>query len=234
VGGPYFLPVAGYVGALRDDSLANKTFFVFPNSTTDSLLYDYNLTVGDTIKGIISQFYSQDDTNRTVLTVDSVLIGSQYHKRWNFSQSVLGDSVFIIEGIGTSSGLIEPLYPWVTEWTDRHLICVKDSLQTYFISNYYSTVGCNLIVSIRNELNLRNSISIYPNPFSNETTIKADQEIKNSTILIIDSFGKQVKQINNITGREIKLHLENLSGGIYFLRFIQENGAIATFKLIII
>jgi hypothetical protein len=234
VGGPYFLPIPGYVGALRDDSLARKTFFVFPNSTIDSLLYDYNMTVGDTIKGIIAEYFNQIDTNRTVISVDSVLISTQYHKRWNFSQNEYGDSVYMIEGIGTSSGLLEPLYPWVTEFTKRHLICAKDSFQTYFISNHYSVIGCNLFVPVKNELNLRNSISIYPNPFSNETTLKADQEIKNSTILIIDSFGKHVKQINNITGREIKLHLDNLSGGIYFLLLIQEDGTITTLKLIII
>ena len=39
-----------YVGALRDDAISNKVFFVLPNATADSLLYDYNLNVGDTIK----------------------------------------------------------------------------------------------------------------------------------------------------------------------------------------
>lgn len=234
MGHPYYLPVPGYVGALKDDSSANKTYFVFPNSTTDSLLYDYNLTVGDTIKGIISQFFNQFDTNRAVLTVDSVLISGQYRKRWNFSQNELGDSIYIIEGIGTSSGLLEPLYPWELEWTDRHLICVKDSLQTYFTSNHNSKVGCNLIVSIPEVLNSGNSFSIFPNPFSNETTLKIDHDLKNATVTIINTFGQQVKQIKSFTGSEIKLYRENLSEGIYFLRLMQENKIITTCKLIII
>src|SRR5688572_15311832 len=34
-GGPPAPPAQGYVGALRDDSLSNKTFFRFPNANTD-------------------------------------------------------------------------------------------------------------------------------------------------------------------------------------------------------
>jgi Secretion system C-terminal sorting domain len=230
---PGYLPVPGYVGAVKDDSLTNKTFFVFPNSTTDSLLYDYNLAVGDTIKGIISQFYNQFNTNRTVLTVDSILISGQYRKRWNFSQNEYGDSIYIIEGIGTSSGLLEPLYPWNLEWTDRHLICVKDSLQTYFISNHNSTIGCNLLYTKIIELNFLNNFSIRPNPFSNEATLKTDQDLKNATVTITNIFGQQVKQTKNITGKEIKIHRGNLSGGIYFLQLMQENKIILSCKLII-
>jgi hypothetical protein len=230
---PSYLPVPGYAGALRDDSLANKTFFVFPNSTTDSLLYDYNLMVGDTIKGIISQYFNPYDTG-VVLTIDSVLISGQYRKRWNFSQDQEhGNSTFIIEGIGTSSGLLEPLYPYNLEWAVRYLICVKDSSRTYFTSNHYSKVGCNLIYTGTPELNLLNNFSILPNPFSNEAKLKTDQELKNATVTIINTLGQQIKQIKNITGKEIKIHRENLSGGIYFLQLTQENKILLSCKLII-
>ena len=233
MGQPDYLPMVGYRGALKDDSLANKTYFVFPNSTTDSLLYDYNLTVGDTIKGIISQFYNSFNKG-VVLSIDSVLINGLYRKRWNFSPDKEGNATFIIEGIGTNSGLLEPLYPWELEWTVRYLICVKDSSITYFNSNQYSKFGCDFFVAVRNESNLVNSFSIFPNPFSNETTLKIDQELKNATISIINTFGQQVKQISGFSGSEIKLHRENLSEGIYFLRLMQENNVISTCKLIVI
>lgn len=231
--GPSYLPVPGYVGALKDDSLSNKTFFVFPNSTTDSLLYDYNLAVGDTIKGIISQFYNPG-YNGVVLSVDSVLISGQYRKRWNFSQDDYSNSTFIIEGIGTNSGFLEPLYPYSLEWTHRYLICVKDSLQTYFTSNHNSTIGCNLLYTKTTELNLLNNFSIRPNPFSNEATLKTDQDLKNARITITNTLGQKVKQTNNITGKEIKIRRENLSGGIYFLQLTQENKIVLSCKLIII
>jgi len=232
IGGPGYLPVPGYVGALKDDSLANKTFFVFPNSTTDSLLYDYNLTVGDKIKGIIAQFFNPYDTG-VVLTIDSVLINGQYRKRWNFSEGDAGGPTFIIEGIGTSAGLLEPLYPYNLEWTTRYLICVKDSSQTYFASNHYSKIGCNSLYTRAHELNLLNKFSILPNPFSDEAILRTDQQLKNATATITNTFGQQIKQIKNITGKEIKIQRGNLSSGIYFLQLMQENKIILTAKLII-
>jgi hypothetical protein len=230
--GPAYLPVPGYVGALKDDPVANKAFFVFPNTTTDSLLYDYNLAVGDTVKGIISQFFNPY-YDRVILSVDSVLISGQYRKRWNFSQDDYGSSTFIIEGIGTNSGFLEPLYPFNLEWTHRYLICVRDSFQTYFASSHNSKIGCNLLYNVAPERNLPNNYSILPNPFSNEATLKTDREFKNATVTITNTFGQQVKQIKSITGKEIKIQRGNLSAGIYFLQLTQENKFILSCKLII-
>ena len=228
---PDFLPTPGYVGALKEDPTANKAFIVFPNSTTDSLLYDYNLVVGDTIKGIISQ--SNSNLTGVVLSVDSLLINNQYHKRWNFGQDYDGNPTFIIEGIGSNSGLLEPLYPFSLDYTDRYLICVKDSLQTYFSSNHNSPVGCNPIYTGAAELNLVNNFLILPNPFSNEATLRTDRDLKNATVTITNIYGQEVKQIKNINGKELKINRGNLSGGIYFLQLTQENKIIFTCKLII-
>jgi hypothetical protein len=69
---------SGYIGALRDDIIANKTFLVFQNKN-DTLLYDYNLKAGDTLKGVITF-----SCNNVILSVDSVLVNGQYRKRWNY------------------------------------------------------------------------------------------------------------------------------------------------------
>jgi len=63
------------MGALGDDSLANKSFFVFPDQNTDTLLFDYNLAVGDTIRG-----YLPANCTITINSVDSVLIGTSSGK----------------------------------------------------------------------------------------------------------------------------------------------------------
>ena len=231
---PLYLPSPGYVGALKDDSSANKAFFIFPNSTVDSLLYDYNLMVGDTMKGLISQYNSF--YNAIVLSVDSVLINNSYRKKWNFIQDpCTGISPYIIEGIGSSAGLPEPVSMcYDLDWTSRYLICVKDSSQTFFLSNHYSKVGCNPVYTGVNACKLLNKFSILPNPFSNEATLRTDQDLKNATITITNTFGQQIKQIKNIKGKEIMIHRENLSDGIYFLQLTQENKTILTCKLIII
>ncbi|HET6990891.1 MAG TPA: T9SS type A sorting domain-containing protein [Bacteroidia bacterium] len=227
-------PASGYVGALKDDSVANKTFFVFANTTTDSLLYDYNLVVGDTVRGQIGEASCYSICHLVVLSIDSVLINGQYRKKWHFAnEPINNDSSYFIEGVGSSSGLIEQLNTSQYDLTYRHLICVKDSSITYFASNAYSVVGCNLIYTGISESNVVNNFSISPNPFSNETTLKTDYELKNATLTITNVFGQEVKQIKNSTGKEIKLHRDNLPTGIYFIQLSENDKVIATNKIII-
>ncbi|NTW32940.1 MAG: T9SS type A sorting domain-containing protein [Bacteroidetes bacterium] len=223
-------PNSGYIGALRIDSLANKTFFVFPNTNTDSLLYDYNMIIGDTLKGITSQY--PDIFKLTVSSIDSVLINGQYRKRWNFINGN-NDSLFIIEAVGSSSGIIEPLWTYAVDFMHRNLICVKDSSNTLFVSEHYTAMGCNLIVSGTNEYNKKNNLSVFPNPFAIQTTLQTDIFLKDATMILYNSIGKQVKQIKNISGQTITLNRDNLANGIYFIRLIQDNKTFITDKLII-
>lgn len=83
------------------------------------------------------------------------------------------------------------------------------------------------------EFNLGNFISIYPNPFSIETIIKINKNIKDASLIIYNMFGQKEKEINNISGQEILLHRDNLTNGIYFIRLTQDNKNIVTDKIII-
>jgi hypothetical protein len=226
-------PASGYVGALKDDPQANKTFFVFPDSTIDSLLFDYNLRAGDTLHGVISHFFVYN-FDLVVLSADSVLINGQYRKRWNFDQ--IGHNIYpyIIEGIGSNFGLIEPVYSYAIDFTDRYLVCVKDSSVTYFVSDYNSAVGCELILNGTPEISITDKHSVFPNPFSIETTIKLNAHLMNGTLTIINSFGQQMIQTEGISGREIQFYRDNLPSGIYFLLIKDDNKIIASHKLVIV
>jgi hypothetical protein len=46
-------------------------------------------------------------------------------------------------------------------------------------------------------------------------------------------FGQEVKQVAGISGQTINLNRDNLPGGFYFARLIQNNKIIAGSKLII-
>jgi hypothetical protein len=64
------------MGALKEDSLNNKTYFVFPGFSNDSLFYDYNLNIGDTLKG-----YMNGGCNIIISSIDSVIVGSEFRKK---------------------------------------------------------------------------------------------------------------------------------------------------------
>ncbi|MEE9348590.1 MAG: FG-GAP-like repeat-containing protein [Flavobacteriaceae bacterium] len=71
--------------------------------------------------------------------------------------------------------------------------------------------------------NLISSISLYPNPTTNELTIKSQNSLENSIIAIFDIQGKKV--YNSFYNSD-KINVANLEQGIYFLRIIHENKTI--------
>jgi thiol-disulfide isomerase/thioredoxin len=84
----------------------------------------------------------------------------------------------------------------------------------------------------KNENN--NLIAIYPNPFSTQTILQANNPFNNATLAIYNSLGQQVKQIKNVYGKTIYLDRDNLSGGLYFLKLTQNDKILSTDKLVIV
>ena len=80
----------------------------------------------------------------------------------------------------------------------------------------------------------KNTISIYPNPFSEQTTLQSDKNLKNATLIIYNSYGQKLKQINNISDQTYILHRDNLARGLYYIRLTQDNNILMTDKLVII
>lgn len=99
--------------------------------------------------------------------------------------------------------------------------------ESIFIAKY----NCGL--QSVNEVEVNGSISIFPNPFSTQTTLQTDNFLDDGTLTVYNSFGQTVKQINNLSGQTIIFHRENLPSGIYFIRLMQDHKIIATDKLLI-
>jgi hypothetical protein len=76
-------------------------------------------------------------------------------------------------------------------------------------------------------------LKIYPNPFSLQTTLRTNASMKNSRLVIYNSFGRVVRQIENISGQEYTLDRENLLSGLYFISLVQDGEIIANDKLVI-
>ena len=78
-----------------------------------------------------------------------------------------------------------------------------------------------------------NTITIYPNPFSTQTTLQAYHLLHNATLTVDNCFGQTVKQIKNISGQTVILSRDNLATGLYFVHLTQNNQVIATKKILI-
>ncbi|MBK5284340.1 MAG: hypothetical protein JJE25_02970, partial [Bacteroidia bacterium] len=103
---PCGLPDWG-IRLIREDS--TKRIWIWDTfSMADTLLYDFNLSVGDTINTL----YSNDiGSPHIVQSIDSIFIGIDYRKIYYYGSNLGNDSCtqFLIEGIGTGAGLFSPL-----------------------------------------------------------------------------------------------------------------------------
>ena len=94
----------------------------------------------------------------------------------------------------------------------------------------------NMTTSINSHLQNDNSVKIYPNPFTNTTTIEFKlEEINNTSLSIIDVTGRMVENISQryFTAGENKINIDlsNLQNGIYFC-ILQTNHNLQVTKLI--
>lgn len=76
-------------------------------------------------------------------------------------------------------------------------------------------------------------VSVVPNPFNNATTLQVNDNLKDATLTIYNSYGQIVKQVNSISGNLISISRENLPSGLYFITLTEETKTIALEKLII-
>ena len=91
----------------------------------------------------------------------------------------------------------------------------------------------NLIKAGVQELNAGEKIAVYPNPFSFETVLKTEHVMKDATLIVYNSLGQAVMQMNDLNGKEITFHRDDLQSGIYFIQLRQGNRAISMDKLVI-
>jgi hypothetical protein len=218
--GPTYNYHGKYAGAFRQD-IVNKKVYLYKDGV-DTLAYDYNLNVGDTLPPTCLTFSLS--SRPYIRSIDSIIVDNQYRKRFWIN----GCNYALIEGIGSTFGAFE----WIVcpfEGYDN-LYCVKLDNQIAWTSS--NGTGCS-VTSISENSVVENKVIITQNPFSTMTTLIFSVNLKNSTLLIYDSSGKLVKQLKNISGNTITLHRDNLSSGIYFFRLNENDTIIAAEKIVI-
>ena len=77
------------------------------------------------------------------------------------------------------------------------------------------------------------NLSIYPNPFKDETTVDFGKEIKQASIRVVDVFGKLVEECRVTNTDKHILKRGNKASGIYFMEIEVEQQDKAIYKLIV-
>jgi hypothetical protein len=71
-----------------------------------------------------------------------------------------------------------------------------------------------------------NYLAVYPNPFSDFTTIRFAKELSSPHIIIVyDIVGSEIYRIENVTGKFLQINKNELGNGLFILTVIeQESG----------
>lgn len=202
-----------YVGSFRNDTLNKMVYFVPPLTPTETLLYDFNLYIGDTISTYLSSTFGID---WVVSNIDSVNLGGVYRKRFE-ANNCSPYPLYIIEGIGSTYGFLSPFicpapyYEYI-----YNLLCFTNNSTTVYPD---STTVCDIVSSI-NEFSLDHKPLVFPNPTSGILNIKTELNIYN--LSIINSMGQKIYRENNKSGNS-QIDITNLKQGIYLIQIL-ENG----------
>ncbi len=210
------------VAYLRDTLQQIREYNMFG----DTLLYEFNLSIGDTLR-------NTDFGYTTVDSIDSIPVSNYFRKR--FALSNQNCTHYLYEGIGNGAGFLE------------HLTCTNVSSDCYYTlycygfndTAWYPTLNAvspctipNYNIGISELRKQSNEIIISPNPFTTQTTINFGEEQKNTTIKITDLLGKEIKTFN-FTGRQFVIEKAQMKAGIYFVQTTDGQRNVMNGKIII-
>lgn len=202
-------PTNDYV---HEDSLG-KIYLYNSQYIEESLLFDYNMQVGDSI--LYGAEYFTVDSISEITTYDSITRRMFMLEGGIFSEY----GCYFIEGLGGPAGPIYypfPVFefgPWLKCWG-------------YFNSNINDC--WDFMTGLPNYTTNRIDISIYPNPVENILYISEISQIE--SLRITNLFGYECIKKNKITSNSI--NIENLAQGVYFVEINLSNKQIMKIKLI--
>lgn len=216
------------------------SFYPFNNShcikNKSYKIYDFSKqTPGDTILFDTTSFphTCYGYPYLTIKKIDSILIKGSYRKQYEFIEQ----GEIWVEGIGSLRGLLSPFIMQVTCSCVNALVCNLQNDSMYYYSSTYNSSAYNYCICndplSTNNISVKNKFSIFPNPFSSQTTLQTAGRLHNASLTIYNSVGQTVKRIDNLIGQTIIFHRDNLPTGLYFVRLTQDGNTISADKFVI-
>lgn len=211
---------SAHYGFVRQE---NKKLYSYDGmNLQDTLLYDFDLQVGDTLP----QTIINSDTAITVTAITNFQVGNETRSVFELSTN-LGIAEKWMEGIGHNKGLLGHMQPF--EFFESDLICYSRNDTTYYDNGID---GCDLNVGTM-ELQANIDLKAYPNPSTDFVTIYSDRLSEIQSIKAIDVNGKQQELTFALLAKnEAQLNVKNLTTGNFFLRIKLKNGQIAFLQLV--
>ncbi len=238
---------------IREDTLNNKVYYrdisIASTDTLEHVLYNYNLTVGDSIN---FTFMGSTLTD-TVASIDSTIINGVYHKIFNMINKQYGfmRSYTVVEGIGCTNNPLFPALFGVCFEYGESLYCFSqsgirpvihapiNSCATFTticchitLTSFDNTTSCATALSSENTIS-KNVITATPNPVNGFLNITSDQPFDNNSILSINDLTGTSIYHTQLTEQQhsITINTNGWHTGVYLLTIQNNTGILKKEKL---
>jgi hypothetical protein len=212
-----------FAAAIREDTMKH-VFLCCTKSlgTKDTLLYDFNMKVGDTLHQYNAGNCPYCNPPYYVTSIDSIqLKDSSYRKRFMLNSSYSA----IIEGIGSSNGLLEPInVPFEVFST---LDCFKQNSK--FLYSSYIADSCPMFYVTDDipVLSQEYKVNLYPNPAGDNINVDIKGIEGKITCTLYDVIGQQIwsDEVNSVSSSIVQtISVAGFNTGIYILKLKTEVG----------
>jgi hypothetical protein len=223
--------------AIRDDSVNKKVFCYDFNSKNETLLYNFNLKLWDTVLVIKA---NGKDFKYWVADIDSVLLlDKKYHNRYSFNKQPpwgMNGSIelsSLVEGLGYFSGNKQQTIPITGDGqTQYSMICASANRKILIAMFGVPPNGeyCGAIITgVQAQVN-KNEFTLYPNPTTGKFQLRT--EIPGMyTVELVNILGERILSAELKNGT-IEIDLSGHSGGIYFVTLHTKEGSSFSRKII--
>lgn len=207
-----------YYGAYRESD--KKVYYLFLSG--EKLIYDFTVSVGDVIPAHIGF--------DTVTSIDSVLLGGVYHKRYLTNEP----DYWVIEGVGSSRGLL----PELNDGSGNVTFMCFDHPSASVNYTPLLSVPCTYVYPWYYELDVRtafpnsvgNPISISPIPAYNKVHV-AFLSAREHRVIITDLTGRRMWE-GGVNG-SVDIDVEKWPRGIFCVLTVGNDGFLMTNKLML-
>jgi hypothetical protein len=182
--------------------------------------YNCIVTDGNGCENIFT--YTVNESDEIVIYVDTI-------NTYTFNATVLSGGLppYTYEWFELPSTLVGSAFSYTVSANGSYYVNVTDAngcVQSSSITSFGTTSVSDLSTI---------TLSIYPNPFKDETTVDFGREIQVASIKVVDVFGKLIEEHSVTNTDKHILKRENKASGIYFMEIEMEQKEKVIYKLII-
>jgi len=233
----------GYIATSATQNANNH--FIYKSTTGGT---NWVKVFSDSLMNIRKMFFTSADIGYAVGDSGKIIKTIDGGSNWQYlntnitlnlkSTFFLNDTIGYVAG---DSGLIIKTINGGISWIQQNTGTITGFSKIFFVNDSvgFALTGQTLYKTNQSPslvfweiIPLKNSLQIFPNPFSTLTTLQTDNLLHNATLSVDNCFGQTVKQIKNISGQTVVFSRDNLASGLYFVRLTEEN-KIYTGKLVI-